>query len=77
MPGVQCRRISLAQGSRYIQTVTGMSGDLLSGLPDALRRLLGAPPVMEKKLLELSVGWTGPSPGQARMAGALRLFVIT
>jgi len=54
-----------------------MSGDLLSGLPDALRRLLGAPPVMEKKLLELSVGWTGPSPGQARMAGALRLFVIT
>ncbi len=38
-------------GRRYIQTVTGMSGDLLSGLPDAVRRLLGAPSAMEKKPL--------------------------
>ncbi|MGH3808481.1 MAG: hypothetical protein ACRDRU_18035 [Pseudonocardiaceae bacterium] len=54
-----------------------MSDALLSGLPDEVRKLLAAPPVTEKKLLELGVAWSGMSPSQARMAGALRLFVIT
>jgi hypothetical protein len=40
-------------------------------------RLLAAPPVTEKKLLELSVTWPGLRGGRARMAEALRTFVIT
>jgi len=39
--------------------------------------LLAAPPVTEKKLLELAVAWTGLPAAQARMAERLRLFVIT
>ncbi|MGH3447879.1 MAG: hypothetical protein ACRDP4_09680 [Nocardioidaceae bacterium] len=46
-------------------------------LPDDVGQLLAAPPLMEKQLLELSVGWSGLPPSQARMAEALRLFVIT
>jgi hypothetical protein len=61
----------------YIQAVTGVTDDLLSGLPDEVQRLLAQPPVMEKKLLELSASWPGLSQSQARMADALRLFVIT
>jgi hypothetical protein len=57
--------------------VTEVSGELLSGLPEEVRRLLGAPPVTEKKLLELGVSWAGLPSGQARMAKLLRLFVIT
>jgi hypothetical protein len=57
--------------------MTGVSGALSTGLPDEVQRLLATPPVTEKKLLELSVAWTGLAPGQARMARALRLFVIT
>jgi hypothetical protein len=34
-------------GGRHIQTVTGMSGDLLPGLPDEVRRLPGASPVTD------------------------------
>jgi len=51
--------------------------DLLRGLPDELRPLLAAPPVTEKKLLELSVTWTGLPAAPARAAEWLRLFVIT
>jgi hypothetical protein len=54
-----------------------MPGDPLSGLPDPVRQLLGQPPVTEKKLLELRAEWPALSPGRARMADALRLFVIT
>jgi hypothetical protein len=54
-----------------------MSAELLSGLPEAARRLLAAPPVTEKKLLELEVAWTGLPPKQALVAQWLRLFVIT
>src|SRR5664279_4856534 len=61
----------------YVEAMTGVSGALLAGLPDELQRLLVAPPITEKKLLELSVSWTGLTAGQARMARALRLFVIT
>jgi hypothetical protein len=57
--------------------MVGVSGDLLSGLPGELQRLLARPPVTEKKLLELSVAWAGLTPGQARTADAVRLFVIT
>lgn len=60
-----------------------MRDDQLWNLPDALRALLAAPPLTEKKLLELSIAWSRTAPGppiegpQARMAAALRVFVIT
>jgi len=57
--------------------VTSVSGDLVSGLPDDVQQLLAAPPVTEKKLLELRVAWADISPGHARLADAVRLFVIT
>jgi hypothetical protein len=57
--------------------MAGVPGDPLSGLPDPVRQLLGQPPVTEKKLLELRAEWPAVSPGRARMADALRLFVIT
>ncbi len=50
---------------------------MFAGLPHEVEQLLAAAPVTEKKLVELSAGWTGLSPAQARMADALRLFVIT
>src|SRR2546430_10728818 len=46
-------------------------------LGDELRRVLADPPVTEKKLLEIDVAWPGLSGAQARMAGQLRVFVIT
>jgi hypothetical protein len=52
-------------------------GDLLSGLPDGVQALLAAPPLAEKRLLELSLTWPSLSPVRADMADALRLFVIT
>jgi hypothetical protein len=57
--------------------MTGVSGELLSGLPDDLARLVADPPVTEKKLLELGATWTGIAASQARMAEALRLFLVT
>jgi hypothetical protein len=57
--------------------MTGVSGELLSGLPDDLARLVADPPVTEKKLLELGATWTGIAASQARMAEALRLLLIT
>jgi hypothetical protein len=54
-----------------------MTGDLLAGLPDDVSRLLAQVPVTDKKLLELSISWAGLSGGRARMASALRTFVIT
>ncbi|WP_133804733.1 hypothetical protein [Kribbella caucasensis] len=57
--------------------MTGMHPGLASGLPDDVQRLLGAPPVTEKMLLELSVGWADLPPDQARLAEVVRLFVIT
>lgn len=52
-------------------------GELYADLGNELRRLLAAPPVIEKKLLELDAAWTGLSGAQARMAEQLRVFVIT
>src|SRR5271165_7272296 len=40
-------------------------------------RFLSDPPVRDKRLLELSLGWTGLSGARARMAEFLRVFVIT
>ena len=50
---------------------------LLSGLPNGVRALLASPPLTEAKLLELAARWEGLPPAQARMADALRLFVVT
>jgi hypothetical protein len=57
--------------------VTEVSGELFSALPEQLRQLLSAPPLAEKKLLELSVTWSDLPPQQARTAEQLRLFAIT
>jgi hypothetical protein len=51
--------------------------ELYADLPAALRRLLDTPPLTEKKLLELRVTWPGLPDAQARVAGLLRVFVIT
>ena len=51
--------------------------ELYADLPAALRRLLDTPPLTEKKLLELSVTWPGLTGAFARVAGLLRVFVIT
>lgn len=51
--------------------------DLYADLPAALRRLLATPPLTEKELLELGVTWPGLPDAQARVAGLLRVFVIT
>src|SRR5215475_5851256 len=53
------------------------SGELYAGLPGGLQRLLAASPLTEKKLLELSVAWTGLFGAQAQLANQLRVFVIT
>ena len=57
--------------------MTAASGELYADLPVGLQQLLAAPPVTEKKLLELSLAWTGLSSAQAQMAKQLRVFVIT
>ena len=50
---------------------------LLSGLPNGVRALLASPPLTEPRLLELAARWEGLPPAHARMADALRLFVVT
>ena len=57
--------------------MTRVSSHLLADLPEDVGQLLGSPPVSEKKLLELSVGWPALAADQARMADATRVFVIT
>jgi hypothetical protein len=60
-----------------VKAVDGVPDELLNGLPGETARLLAAAPITDKRLLELSVTWTGLSRGRARMAAALRVFVIT
>jgi hypothetical protein len=60
-----------------VNVVDGVPDELMTGLPGETARLLAAPPVTDKRLLELSVIWTGLSRGRARMAAAVRVFVIT
>ncbi len=50
---------------------------LLSGLPAGVQTLLASPPLDDTRLLELAARWTGLPPALARMADALRLFVVT
>ena len=50
---------------------------LLAGLPNGVRALLARPPLTDPKLLELAARSEGLPPAQARMADALRLFVVT
>jgi hypothetical protein len=50
---------------------------LLSGLPNGVRALLASPPLTDPRLLELAARWEGLPPAQARVADALRLFVVT
>jgi hypothetical protein len=57
--------------------MTGVSDDLVSGLPDDVKRLLVAAPVTAKKLLEFRIEWANLSAAQARLADAVRVFVIT
>jgi hypothetical protein len=61
----------------YIDAVAVVSRALLSDLPDEVGQLLATAPITEKKLLELGLAWRDLSPAQARMADALRVFVIT
>ncbi len=57
--------------------MTEMDAALLAGLPGDVQALLARPPLAETRLLELAARWEGLTPAQARMAGALRLFVVT
>jgi hypothetical protein len=59
--------------------MTEMNAALLAGLPGDVQALLASPPLTETRLLELSARWEGVSltPALARMAEALRLFVVT
>jgi hypothetical protein len=50
---------------------------LLSGLPNGVRGLLATPPLTDPRLLELAARWEDLPPTQARMADALRLFIVT
>ena len=50
---------------------------LLAGLPGDVRALLARPPLDDTRLLELAARWEDLTPAQARMAEALRLFVVT
>ncbi len=57
--------------------MTEMDAALLAGLPSDVRARLARPPLTDTKLLELAARWEGLAPAQARMADALRLFVVT
>jgi hypothetical protein len=57
--------------------MSDMNPALLAGLPAAVQALLTRPPLSEPRLLELAARWDGLVPAQARMAGELRLFVVT
>jgi hypothetical protein len=57
--------------------MTETNAALLAGLPDDVGALLASPPLTETRLLELAARWEGLSPAQAKMAEALRLFVVT
>jgi hypothetical protein len=57
--------------------MTDIDAPLLSGLPADARALLADPPLADTRLLELAARWEGLPPAQARLADALRLFVVT
>jgi hypothetical protein len=53
---------------RIVRSVTGLGGEALAGLTADVGQLLSAAPVTDKKLLELSMTWSGLPTGEARMA---------
>ena len=55
----------------------GLRGDAQAELPADVWQLLSAAPLIDKKLLELSVTWSSLPPGEARIAESLRVFVLT
>ncbi len=57
--------------------MTETNAALLAGLPAEVQALLAKPPLTDTRLLELAARWEGLTPAQARMADALRLFVVT
>ena len=50
---------------------------LLADLPGDVQALLARPPLDDTRLLELAARWEGLTSAQAKMAEALRLFVVT
>jgi hypothetical protein len=59
--------------------MTETDAALLADLPDDVQALLARPPLTDTRLLELHASWQGIglTPALARMADALRLFVVT
>ena len=57
--------------------MTDGSPDPLAGLPPKVAEVLRDAPVRDKMLVELAVGWAGLAGAEARMAAALRVFVVT
>jgi hypothetical protein len=57
--------------------MTETNAALLAGLPGDVQALLASPPLTDTRLLELAARWEGLTPARARMAEALRLFVVT
>ncbi len=57
--------------------MTETNAALLAGLPGDVRALLARPPLTDTRLLELAARWEGLTSAQARMADALRVFVVT
>jgi hypothetical protein len=57
--------------------MTEMNAALLAGLPSDVQLLLARPPLDDTRLLELAARWEGLPPALAKMAEALRLFVVT
>src|SRR5258706_5895417 len=60
-----------------VKAVDGVPDELLNGLPGDAGKLLAAAPVPDRRLGEVSGAWPGLSRGRARMAAAVRVFVIT
>jgi hypothetical protein len=57
--------------------MTGLTDAMLSGLPDSVSKLLADAPINEKELLELRLTWDDLTPGNARVAETLRVFILT
>lgn len=51
--------------------------DPFAGLPADVVEMMAGAPVREKMLAELGVAWAGLAEAEARMAEALRVFVVT
>lgn len=77
LPGIRSAATFRTRAARIVRSVNDSGADAMAGLPADVGQLLSSAPVTDKKLLELSVTWSGLPPGKARMAEALRMFVLT